>query len=219
MDSAQHEIHPNWYNQDQAPQNPLPSLSTFLALEKLNNIRQCIHGHVQDTPVLEAFLMRLLEMLYDLRFQVENDIHARLRNDSEEARVDIWIYRPVIPFKSNHMFTITEDFLSKMIQRNAPELPMAFRMCWRLREIGGTNVVERAFKTEPGGPGQLDLFRFLARFPRSTGLDLGWIQLPDGTGTPDDEVENAYKQTLNKQRGKTNDSGQPLAPVGSPEPE
>ncbi|KAI0908199.1 hypothetical protein F4823DRAFT_600096 [Ustulina deusta] len=156
-----------------------------LALEKLHQVRPHMLVDTADYPLLEAFVFNLFEMLYDIRLKTAHDIHLRVRRDTDEVRIDIWMYEPSLPFRSRYFLEATQYFVSKMWHRNSPELPMSFCMHWLLHEARGMNEVVRYYGPETGCFGPFDLFGILRCFERP-GLDLGWIQLPGGTGAPDD---------------------------------
>ncbi|KAI0970545.1 hypothetical protein F4678DRAFT_462246 [Xylaria arbuscula] len=152
---------------------------------------------IEETPKireygnLRSFLYHVLVMLYNVRIRTDEDMHAYLKNEGDEAKVDIWMS----PFHSANafLFKVSTLIVNQMRMNGQTELARSFQVRWHLKVADKANEVVVTFGDKPETTGNFDLSACLKHFP-SEKIDLGVIGLPGQDGTPADNV--MYRPTL-----------------------
>ncbi|KAI1297951.1 hypothetical protein F5Y03DRAFT_409592 [Xylaria venustula] len=134
---------------------------------------------------LQMFLFHLLALLYGMRYQMDDDMHAYLRNVGDEPRVIISLPRP--RHKDSTFFAASDRLVRELRLNKQAEPPKSFQMCWYLYEGDKANEVVVTYGDKPEQTGNFDLSACLKRFP-SEKIDLGVIGLAGQDGTPADNV-------------------------------
>lgn len=170
---------PQTQAQIQPPQEP-KTQAAEQAKKKVASVSHYIRLYLQDDhPALEDLLLRLSEMVYDIRLTTIYDVHVMLRNATESGwpKVEIWLRHPTSPHAIDELTARTRGLIGGMAETGAPELPARVWVSWQLCDSGSTDEVDNLWGDRPCHFGKLDLWACLERFPVCA-LDLGWFQRP-----------------------------------------
>jgi hypothetical protein len=186
FDEVQTEILLLWRDQDGEAAAAASSLqaaqrmqtgAAWLAAGKMDSLRGYINQYlISDHAAFEELLMRIFEMVYDIRSNMMYEIHIILKIDAESGwpTLKIRIQYPMSRRMIEQVTASTREFISKMAEAGAPELPQEVYIVWQLCDAGEMDELEYSWGKERWHFGRLDLGRCLHNFPDCS-LDMGWF--------------------------------------------
>ncbi|KAJ8120223.1 hypothetical protein ONZ43_g3011 [Nemania bipapillata] len=137
----------------------LQTSAARMAAQKVTFIRDHLNQYsIRNRPLFEAFLMRVFEMIFDIRSTITQDTRTVLEIDSESGwpNLKIKVPHPMTPVIIDSLRASTRNFLWKMAEVRAPELPQEVRVIWQLCYVGEIREVEYFWGNETWQFGRLD---------------------------------------------------------------